>query len=82
MTFNNMLGKLGGVSPERNTPRVKSPVFYRASWLSGHSTYRLATKLHAFFDGLNAPACSMYSLPRLIFAAGHKSCSQLSSLHI
>ena len=48
-----MLGKRE-VSPERNTSRVKNHVFYRASWLSGHSTYRLAThelqddKLNAF----------------------------------
>ena len=39
----NMLGKRGGLAPDATHRGSKNLVFYRVKWLSGHSTYRLAT---------------------------------------
>ena len=54
MWLRNMLGKRGGLAPDATHRGSKNLVFYRVKWLSGHSTYRLAThelqddKLNAF----------------------------------
>ena len=49
----NMLGERGGFALTATYRGCKNPSFYRVSWVSGHSTYRLGT--HEFQDNkLNA----------------------------